>query len=218
MSTIYTNSGLKLYMESAKAAAKVITAFTAASPGVATSVAHGFSDGDVVLLTVEGMTELNGRVFVVYAKATDTFQLRDQAGTGGLSTINYDAFVSGTAEKITFGTSITGVKEFSPKGGDIKFVDTTTVHDKKDKQVVVGSSAVSYDLTMNWDPSDAGQAAMINAFTDGDQKCFKILWPNGRYALFNGSVGYGGTPGGASQGVTTAPAAIALTGDATYSI
>ena len=215
--TIYTNSGLKLYMESAKGSDLTITGITLAAPGVVTSAAHGLVNGDVVLLETN-VTQLDGRAFVVSGKTTDTFQLAGLSASSELSTVGFDTFVSGTAVKITLGTSITGVKEFGPKGGDIKFVDTTTVHDKRDQQIVVGSSALSYDLTMLWDPTDAGQAAMIAAFTAGTEKVFKILWPNGRYALFNGSVGYGGAPGGANQDVTTAPAAVALTGNPTYGI
>jgi hypothetical protein len=214
--TIHTNSGLKLYMESAKAAAKVIEGMTLAAPGVITITAHGYADGDVILIDECNVTQLDGRAFVVSGKTVNTFQLLGVTTGTEISTVGYDTFVSGNVYKITLGTSITGVKEFGPKGGDIKFVDTTTVHDKKDQQIVVGSTAISYDLTMIWDPADSGQTAMINAFNAGAEKVFKILWPNGRYALFNGSVGYGGAPGGANQGVTTSPAAVALTGNPTY--
>lgn len=217
MSQIYTNSGLKLYMQSAIGSALTISAITIAAPGVVTSAAHGLNDGDVVLLDVN-IAELDGRAFVVSGKTTNTFQLAGLTAGSELSTVGLDAFTSGSAYKITLGTSITGVKEFGPKGGDIKFVDTTTVHDKRDQQIVVGSTAQSYDLTMLWDPSDAGQAAMIAAFQAGADKVFKILWPNGRYALFNGSVGYAGAPGGGNQDVTTSPAAVALTGNPTYGI
>ena len=213
--TIHTNSGLKMYMESARGSALTISAMTNAAPGVFTSAAHGLSNGDVIFID-SNVTQIGGRAFVVSGKTTDTFQLLGVTTGSEISTVGYDTFASGSAYKITLGTSITGVKEFGPKGGDIKFVDTTTVHDKKDQQIVVGATAISYDLTMLWDPADTGQAAMIDAFTTGSEKVFKILWPNGRYALFNGSVGYGGAPGGSSQGVTTSPAAVALTGSPTY--
>ena len=116
------------------------------------------------------------------------------------------------------GISIPGAQEFSPSGGDIKFVDTTTVSDTQDKQIVVGATAMSYNMTMQWDPSDAAQIAMINAFTTRTSKAFRIQWPNGRAALFYGSVGYAGLPGGSSQGVTTSPAAVSMNGAATYII
>ena len=57
---IRTNSGLKLFMESAIAAAKTITAITKAAPGVFSSTAHGFANGDLILLEIQGMVELHG--------------------------------------------------------------------------------------------------------------------------------------------------------------
>lgn len=216
--TIHTNAGLAMLMQSAIAAQKTITAATNADPGVFTSVAHGYNDGDLVLLEIEGMPTLNNRVVQIYAKATDTFQLEDIDGASGIDTTNLGTFLSGTAKKLTMGISITGVQEFSPTGGDVKFLDTTTVHDTSDKQTVAGSTALSYGLTMQWDPANAGQQAMNAAFLAATPKAFKITWPNGRYAMFYGSVGYNMAPGGSNQGVTTSPAAVALEGLPTYGI
>jgi hypothetical protein len=216
--TIFTNSGLKLYMESARGAAKTISAITQADPGVLTSTSHGYSTGDIVLLEIEGMDQLNGRLFEVNAIDADTFKLYDIDGATFIDTTNYDTFTSGSAYEITLGTTITGVQEFSSSGGDPKFLDTTTVNDKTGKQVITGSNPISFALTMQWDPGNAAQAAMIAASEAADQKGFKIQWPNGRFMLFYGSVGYAGVPGGQNQGVTTSPAAIAMSGLPTYGI
>lgn len=214
--TIHKNSGLAMLMQSAIAAAKTITAVTNADPGVFTSVAHGYSDGDVILLEVDGMPELNERVFQVYAKATDTFQLEDVDGASGIDTTSLGTFISGTAKKITLGTSVVGVQEFGPAGGDPKFLDTTTVHDTNDRQVVNGATAMSYNLTFQWDPANAGQIAMLAAYKAATPKVFKITWPNGRTCMFYGSVAFAGMPGGANQGVTTTVGAVALEADPTY--
>jgi hypothetical protein len=216
--TIFTNSGLKLYMESARGSALPISGITQAAPGVITSAGHGLSTGDIVLLEVEGMDQLNGRLFEINVINTDTFKLYEKDGSAFIDTTGYDAFTSGNAYEITLGTSITGVQEFSSAGGDPKFLDTTTVNDKQGKQVVNGSNPISFNLTMQWDPGNAAQAAMIAASEAADQKGFKIQWPNGRFILFHGSVGYAGVPGGQNQGVTTSPAAIAMSGLPTYGI
>jgi hypothetical protein len=216
--TIFTNSGLKLYMESARAAAKAISAITQADPGVITSATHGYTTGDVLLLEVEGMSELNGRLFPITVIDADSYKLLDMDGTTWIDTSGFDAFTSGNAYKVTLGTTIDGVQEYSPSGGDPKFLETTTVNDKGGKQVVNGSNPISFGLTMQWDPGKAAQQAMIRASESGDQKGFKVQWPNGRFMLFYGSVGYAGVPGGSSQGVTTSPAAIAMAGLPTYSI
>lgn len=67
-----------------------ITAITAADPCVVTAAAHGFSDGDRILLnSINGMTELNGFVYTIGAVTTDTFSLID------ISSVGFDAYTSG---------------------------------------------------------------------------------------------------------------------------
>lgn len=85
---------------SALAPAKTITGITAATPGVCTSVAHGFADGDLILLDIAGMTELDGALYRVYSKATDTFQLANLSNNGAISTAAFAAFTSGTAQRV----------------------------------------------------------------------------------------------------------------------
>ena len=213
--TIKTNSGLKLFMESAIASAKTISGITKAAPGVVSSTAHGFVNNDIVLLEVQGMVELNGRLFKVVNTAADSFQLAGVDGTTGIDTTLYNTFSSGTAKKVTLGTSITGVQEFTFSGGDIKTVDTTTVNDLVDTQIVVGAAAQAADLTMQWDPSSAAQQAMIAAFQTRANKGFKVMWPDGAFVLWYGTVGYTGAPGGGKQDVTTSPAKITMLGGLT---
>ena len=70
---------------------KTITAITKANPAVVTSNSHGYSNGDFVIITsVVGMTEVNGRTFKVADKATNTFELQDVDGTD----INSSAFTT----------------------------------------------------------------------------------------------------------------------------
>ncbi len=77
------------------ASAKTITAITQASPAVVTSAAHGYSDGDLVLVEdVAGMVELNDRYHTVAGVTANTFQLANEDSTG------YAAYASGgTAKK-----------------------------------------------------------------------------------------------------------------------
>lgn len=213
--TIHTNSGLKLYMESAIAAAKTISGITKAAPGVISSTAHGFANGDNVLLEIEGMVELHGYLCKVVSTATDTFQVADVNGTTGIDTTLFSTFTSGTAKKVTLGTSITGVQDFNFAGGEIKVQDTTTVNDTQDTQIVVGATAQSADMTMQWDPASSAQQAMIAAFKTRANKGFKVLWPDGAFTMWYGTVGYTGAPGGGKQGVTTSPAKITMLGGLT---
>lgn len=80
---------------------KTITGITQADPGVITSTSHGLSDGDEVFVTgVGGMTELNGRNYLVANSTTNTFTLQDLFGND-IDTTAFTAFTTGgTAEAI----------------------------------------------------------------------------------------------------------------------
>jgi hypothetical protein len=79
--------------------AKTITGITQASPGVITSNSHGYSDGDEVTIeAIAGMTQLNGRSFVVDVLSANTFSLIDMWGNA-VSTASYTAYSSGGTAK-----------------------------------------------------------------------------------------------------------------------
>lgn len=75
--------------------AKTITGITQANPGVITSAGHGFVDGDEVYISgIVGMTQLNGRSFIVDQIGVNTFSLVDMWGTP-VDTSAYTAYTSG---------------------------------------------------------------------------------------------------------------------------
>ncbi len=77
-------------------AAKTITNATAANPVAITCTAHGYSDGDLVLITgIGGMTEINNRVFEVDSTGANSFTLLREDGTA------YTAYTTGgSAQKL----------------------------------------------------------------------------------------------------------------------
>jgi len=82
-------------------AATTITGVTQANPAVVHDVAHGYSNGDeVVIESVGGMTELNGKNFLVVVVDTDHFSLQDLNGNAINSTA-FTAYTSGgTAQRV----------------------------------------------------------------------------------------------------------------------
>lgn len=77
-------------------AAKTITDITKANPAVVTSAGHGLADGTQVRITaVEGMTELNNRVYSIGTTATNTFQLRDASDSVDIDSTGFTAYTSG---------------------------------------------------------------------------------------------------------------------------
>jgi len=82
-------------------ATKVISGATAANPVVITASSHGYSNGDEVYITgVVGMTELNGKYYLVANKNTNDFELTDIDGTN-INGSGYTAYSSaGTAARV----------------------------------------------------------------------------------------------------------------------
>jgi hypothetical protein len=74
---------------------KSITGITAANPPVVSSTAHGYLNGDEVFISgVAGMTEVNGRWFIVANKAASTYELTTIHGDNVDGT-GYTAYTSG---------------------------------------------------------------------------------------------------------------------------
>lgn len=75
--------------------AKVVTGLTKANPGVVTAVAHGYTANQLVYLSdVNGMDQVNDRLFRVGTTTADTFQLKKIDGTN-VNTTGYDTYTSG---------------------------------------------------------------------------------------------------------------------------
>jgi hypothetical protein len=211
MATVTKWSNVAVAMQSALAAADTISAITKANPGVATATAHGFSNGDYVYLTINGMHQLNERVVRVANVAANTFELE------GVDTTLFDTFTSGTAEAITFGTSITTATTVSNDGGGFDFIDTTTIHVNARTQTPGLSNAITYSMDHIWDPADAGQIAMKSASDAQARRAFKFTFgTGGKIMVFAGYVGFNGAPGGSAQDKITTPSVVTSNGKPTY--
>jgi hypothetical protein len=80
-----------------RGASKTITGITQANPGVVTSAAHGYANGDLIYITdVVGMTEINDRIksYIVQGVTTNTFTLQDKDEVA-VDTSGFSAYSSG---------------------------------------------------------------------------------------------------------------------------
>lgn len=84
-----------------------ITGVTQNTTALVTAPAHGFANGDrVIIQNVSGMTELNNRHFIAAGVTTNTFQLT------GINSTGYSAYTSsGTASEIVELTTTYGATE-----------------------------------------------------------------------------------------------------------
>lgn len=204
-------SNVQIAMQSALAADVAISAISKAATGVVTSVAHGYANGDILYLEVQGMRQLNDRVVRVANKTNDTFELE------GIDTQAFDDFSSGTAQKVTFGTSISTATSISSSGGSFDFIDTTTIHDNSRSQMPGLPAASTFTFDNIWDVSDAGLLAMKTASDAQAKRAFKFTFgQGGQVMLFVGYVGANLLPGGQAQGLVTTPTTITMNGTPSY--
>ena len=103
---------------------KTITGITQANPAVVTASSHGYSNGDEVLISgVSGMTEVNGKRFLVADKTTNTFELQDKDGVD-INSTGFTAYSSGGVSNKVFelATPYTTAQLF-----DLKFAQSADV-------------------------------------------------------------------------------------------
>lgn len=188
-------SDVDVDVQSSLATAITITAITKASTGVVTYTGTDPTNGAYVIVTALGMSEVSGRVFRVanVNAGSDTFELEGENTTG------YGTFVSGSAQVITFGTSVDTITGLNASGGDFDFIDTTTIHSTVRTQIPGLASPGVYTCESFWDPSDASLLLLKTASQTKSQRCVRFSFADGRKFLFNGFVGCTLFPTGNAQ-------------------
>jgi predicted hotdog family 3-hydroxylacyl-ACP dehydratase len=173
-------------VSTATAATKTITGITAANPGVVSASAHGYSGGDVVsIAAVVGMTEVNGRAFVV-----DTANSPQEAGTFEINqdTSAYTAYSSaGTAAKETM-TAIGSVVGFQGFDGTADDIDVTHLQSTAKEFLVGLQDFGNFSFDLNLDNDDTGQAKLRALKSTGATGTFSVTLSNGEIAAFRAQV------------------------------
>lgn len=205
--SLWSNVGVAV--QSALATAQAITGITKASTGVLEyDGADNYSNGDLVLLRVQGMHQLDGRIARVANVDTgaNTFELE------GINTAAFDTFTSGTIEEITFGTALATATGLSASGGDFEFIDVTTIHDSVRKQIPGVASPAVYNFESIWDVSDAGLVALKAASDNKAELAVRFTFANGQKVYFTGYIGATLLPVGSAQDKVTTQVAITMFG------
>lgn len=99
----YTDKFIRIFKDEAIIVIgdETITGITQADPAVVTANSHGYSnDDEVFIFDVLGMTEVNGKSFIIKNVTANTFELQDQDEVDIDSTL-FNAYTSGgIAQKI----------------------------------------------------------------------------------------------------------------------
>jgi hypothetical protein len=178
-------TNVKIEVQKTLAAVDTVTAITNASPPVLTATGHGWANGDVIVLDVTGMVELDGQAVRVSNITANTADLE------GINAITFGTFVSGTAQQVstwdTFGLSTSiSVDQQTP---DEK--DATTLIDTQRKIIYGLLSAVKGQINAQFEAADVALVNLRDATKATSPRAFRITFSNATKAIFNALVAMG---------------------------
>lgn len=200
---------VRVGVQSALAAAIVLTAVTAANPAVASSVAHGLLADDIVLCKIAGIAELDYRVVKVSGVTADAFALTGIDGT------NFDPFTVGTVQKITFGTFASTLQDVNTQGGEAAAETVATIHSDQDFELPGNRSPLNFSFGSLWDISDPALIA-LNAFDEsGTAAAISFTFLNGAKVYFAAIPSAPLAPAGSAGQAVTTPVKLSLRGKLT---
>lgn len=205
MPTINVWSKVAVAVQTALAAAVTITAISKANPAVITAT-NTYTNGDIVLLKISGMTQLDYRVVRVAAAAAGSFQAE------GVDSTNFDTFTSGTAEKITFGASAATLQDINASGGEAAPIPVSTIHDDQDIEIPGNRSPIVYNFGSLWDPSDAALKEMAKFDGSKTAGCMQFTFATGHKLYFAAYMSASLAPVGSSGQAVTTPVTFRLRG------
>ena len=208
---LFFPEGSSLQFSQTFAGAKVITALSNASDAVATSVAHGYTTGDEILLT-SGWEDATLTVFKVEVLTADTFKIL------GLDTTNVSFFPAGgglgSAQKISGWTTIPQVLTVGSSGGDARFTDVPLLGRRNAVRIPTGFNATSINLTLAHDASQAAYKTMLAISRNLSNVAFKQVISGGAVTYGYGNMSVSELPRLNNNQVNEVSAALGLLGRA----
>ena len=184
-------NGSLIHIGSAYGSSLTVSAITNANPAVATSTAHGLSNGDYVVFS-SGWSRLNNRTFRVAAVTANTFELE------GIDTTSVTTYPSGSGigsvRKVTTWTQIQQVLSSTTSGGEQQFTNYSFLEQNFETQVPTYFSAQSMTIDIADDPSLAGYIALKAAAEARASRALKIAMADGSVIYYYGYVSFNETP------------------------
>lgn len=161
--------------------AKTITATTNADPGVVSSAAHGYTDGDYVVIE-SGWARLNERIVRVDSAATGTFAME------GIDTSNTTIYPSGggtgTATEITGWTQLAQILGSTSTGGEQQFWTGQLLEGDREIRIPTTKTAAGITFTVADDPTLPGYILAKEANDDRLPRAVMVTLSNGAKLLY----------------------------------
>lgn len=182
-SSAISAQGSVLAIGTGTGSAVTITGVAVGNPTIITSAAHGFNNGDVIVLAGLTGTDaalLNGQTVSVRNKTTNTYAVYIDT-TGKVIT------ASGTATPQVF-TNVANVKDFSGFDGAASEIDVSNL-DSVAKEFRLGlTDPGQFAINIDYDNSNAGHVALRAKQVSGLLSNFKLTLPNTNVITFTGFV------------------------------
>ena len=203
-------NGSLVAIASGYGSAKTITAITNANPGVATSAAHGFTDGDILEVTA-GWSRLTNKIVRVDGSAAGTFELE---GIDTTSTSVYSAGGgTGTAREITGWTQLAQIVGSTSSGGEQQFLNYQFLEADAESRIPTFKSAAGIQFTVADDPSLPGYILAKAANDDRVPRAIRVTLSNGAILLYNAYVSLSTIPSLTVNELMTIEVTLSLTAE-----
>lgn len=156
-------SGAVVAVATAFGTSKTVTAITNAAEAVVSSTAHGYSNGDFVIVQ-SGWGKLNKRCFRIKAVATDSFTLEGCDTTN--TTLYPPGSGAGSAVKINTWVQLSGVMNPQSSGGDAKRVTYRFLESDVDYTINDGFNAITASIELDADQIGTPGYTALKTLTD----------------------------------------------------
>jgi len=205
----YFPEGSSQQFSSTFASPKTITVATNANPCVATSVSHGYTSGDEIVLT-SGWEDATDSTYKITVLTADTFSIT------GLDTSSTSFFPVGSgvgsAVKISTWVAIPQVLTISASGGDARFTDVTPLAKRNALKIPTGFNATAVTLSLGHDAAQAGFITMVGISRNLTKVAFKQVISGGAVTYGFGYLNVSEFPKLNNNQVNTVDAALTMLG------
>lgn len=189
--SVQVPNGSIVAIESGTGADVAITAITNANPAVATSTAHGLSNGDYVEI-VSGWSRLTNKVVRVAGVTANTFQLEGIDTT--LTSIYPAAGGTGTFAKVNGFTQLSQILSSASNGGEQQFLEYQFLESDAQKRIPTFKSAAGLTFTVADDATLPGYVLAGVANDDRLPRAVKVTLASGAIIVYNAYISLNKTP------------------------
>lgn len=191
MASIPLPNGAQVALAKTIDVAKVITGTTNANPAVASSAAHTFTNGDLLLISSPGWSRVDNAIVRASAVAAGTFAME---GVNATDTGRYPVPGAGTARKVSAWTPLPKIPTFESTGGDPKTQTTGYLDYEKDFEIFTGTNPERLNFSISYAPGTAAYDDLLKASDSGELQVIRLTLKDGSALFYCGQLFFNKTP------------------------